>query len=226
MKLGQFRFPKHPIIFLQIYAASAKIVFGHIRYARLGCHLSLRTRENTLNRRIERLACFFQSVVALVIVSSNSSAQLLYEFEESGTESILATLELSSLPASHSEIVGLMFTPAGDMIFGMGPVYIGTFDTSSSFLVATVEELPNGELTCTGCDNPSLATWFIDEDPPVGDRFALTFSLGSGGILRLLDGNVEDIGSSGTWTRRIPEPTACVLTLCAFCFMLARRQPK
>ena len=43
--------------------------------------------------------------LAVAMMSANSQAQLFYDFIEGGYGEVLATLELSSLPAKHSEVV-------------------------------------------------------------------------------------------------------------------------
>ena len=72
---------------------------------------------------IKMMACF---VVA--IMSASSEAQLLYDFVESPSGDVLATLELTSLPATHAEVAGLTFTPAGEAIYGYAGLYSPMFD--------------------------------------------------------------------------------------------------
>lgn len=73
--------------------------------------------------------------VTLLALTSSSRASTIYEFHQDGTGDVLATLELSALPATESEVVSLAFTPAGDAIFGLGELYDGTFDSSAKSFV-------------------------------------------------------------------------------------------
>jgi len=73
--------------------------------------------------------------VAVVTMSANSHAQLFYDFIQAGTGDVLATLELSSLPATHTEVVGLNFTPTGEAFLGYPSPYGGVFtSTLNSFM--------------------------------------------------------------------------------------------
>ena len=71
----------------------------------------------------------------VTITSASSEAQLLYDFVESPSGDVLATLELTSLPATHAEVAGLTFTPAGEAIYGYTGLYSGSFDTSFAMLL-------------------------------------------------------------------------------------------
>ena len=66
----------------------------------------------------------------LAVVCGRTEASLLYDFEEEGTGTVLATLHLAGLPATRDEVLGLFFTPQGQVLFGYGPTYPGTFDGS------------------------------------------------------------------------------------------------
>ena len=67
-------------------------------------------------------------------MSARSEAQLFYDFVEFPSGNVLATLELTSLPATHAEVAGLTFTPAGEAILGYATPYSGSFDTSFGML--------------------------------------------------------------------------------------------
>ena len=54
------------------------------------------------------LAC-----VTVAMMTTRTDAQLFYNFVEQTSHDVIATLELSSLPATLSEFQGLTFTPEG-----------------------------------------------------------------------------------------------------------------
>jgi hypothetical protein len=85
------------------------------------------------------MACF-----TVVIMSASSDAQLFYDFVEQTSGDVIATLELSSLPATLSEFQGLTFTPEGEAIFGFGPVYLGDFDVDASNGSVVADDLEGG----------------------------------------------------------------------------------
>ena len=95
------------------------------------------------------LSCYVVTSMFMLCTGPMATASQLYNFEATGT--ILATLELSNLPATESEILGLTFSPAGETRYGLGPVYLGNFDTASH----PVDEMVSGRLGCPGDQQPA-----------------------------------------------------------------------
>ena len=83
--------------------------------------------ENAVNHRALMLR-MMMACLAVAMMSVSSQAQRFYDFIEGGTGDVLATLELSSIPATHTEVVELTFTPAGETLFGYSSPYTGIFD--------------------------------------------------------------------------------------------------
>lgn len=70
--------------------------------------------------------------IVVFIPSGASRAELSYDFVQDGTGDVLATLELSKLPATHNELNGLTFTPTGEALFGYTSPYTGSFTSSTN----------------------------------------------------------------------------------------------
>ena len=69
--------------------------------------------------------------ISIATTSTCAYAQFSYDFvSNSDGNPILGTLEISSFPGRHPQIVSLSFTPQGDQIFGFGAEYDGTFSDS------------------------------------------------------------------------------------------------
>lgn len=146
------------------------------------------------------------------LISADAKAQLFYSFVEHESDQVLATLELSALPATHREVVGLTFTPVGETIFGFGPTYTGTFDGS------------DGEPAITDDGDGGLAAGIgsviFDLDAPdqTGDwRLDAIMDNLNDDLRDVLDKYVSTPNSAfppvrvtGNW-RRVPEPSSAVL---------------
>ena len=112
----------------------------------------------TKRTNMARKGAFFTiALIGLALLCNACEAQV-FDFVQRETDDVLARLELSSLPANHSDIVGLTFTEAGQAIFGLGPVYDGTFDLSSRGMVI---ENTTGVLL----SDQAVKITFLDEDP-------------------------------------------------------------
>ena len=145
--------------------------------------------------------------IAVVMMSATSQAGLVFEFVQDGTGDVLVTLELTSLPATHSEVAGLTFTPAGEAIFGLGSVYGSTFDSTSAG--QTVVSDGFGGLTSSGG-----LTRIFDNSPPAGNSFTVTvdnITNGGGGTpfddLEYFDSFGSLVTAQGTFTA-VPEPSS------------------
>jgi hypothetical protein len=159
-------------------------------------------------------------IVALTFafMSDRADASLFYDFEEDGTGTVLATLELASLPATHTEVLGLTFTLAGQAVFGYGPTYVGVFDTS---IFAFVDDGSGG---LESSYSPSIRASLLDQNPPFspiaagGNAFEL---IAGRAVVEPLDemlmggfvyGDVPD--AYGDWVV-VPEPSCLVLAVSA-----------
>ncbi len=185
---------------------------------------------------------FTLTYVIVTTMTVSSEAQIFYNFERSSdlgqtTDGIvLAKLELSSLPASHAEIVGLTFTPAGETEFGFGPTYNGVFDSSTGSLI----DDGNGTLISAG--SSSFSSFLDDIDPPETSRFVSDDGLGTASFDFVVAGSTDpdrtglvvfnthvyvqlpfvgvvaqplSQGPLGYW-RAVPEPSSIALMLSAF----------
>lgn len=151
------------------------------------------------------------------ITSAEAQQVLIYSFIEEGSDEVLATLQLSSLPATHNEVVGLTFSSLGQSIFGFGPVYTGTFDGEDGY-PAIIDD-GNGGLAA---GNGSV---IFDLDAPapldgpnagkLGQLDAIMDNLNDD-LRDVLDHYSSDLGSpfqtrvTGDW-RLVPEPSSVVL---------------
>jgi hypothetical protein len=163
---------------------------------------------------------FLLTCLSVALMCTRTEAALLYDFEEEGTGTVLATLELASLPATHNQVLGLTFTPEGQAVFGYGPTYPGTFD----FTVRLFVDDGVGGLTCPdGVGN----AWINDDAPPAGLYEVLPnsamFGLGTGFdpggpdymVLKMLSpwvGGSPYVIRPGWWVV-VPEPTCLALVV-------------
>jgi hypothetical protein len=145
----------------------------------------------------------------LAFLCNRTEASLFYDYEEDGTGTVLATLELASLPATHTEVLGLTFTPAGQAIFGFGETYLGTFDTTVGDTPAQMIADGIGGLRST---TVGAVSSFNDLDPPSSlvitpEHFSVYATDVSGHDGIVLFGFPESPVSTGDW-RAVPEPSA------------------
>ena len=134
------------------------------------------------------LARFVLFAVAgnLSTLAPSVEGQVFYEFEQSSTGDILATIELTQLPADVDDITELTFTPSGEAFFGLGPVYSGAFDRPVSGFA--ISDDGAGGL---GCGTSLCSANFIDDDPPVSTRFGMLDAF----VLDIRDGPEDDLFS-------------------------------
>jgi hypothetical protein len=168
------------------------------------------------------MRCIVIPSFVVTITSASSEAQLLYDFVESPSGDVLATLELTSLPATHAEVAGLTFTPAGEAIYGYAGLYSGSFDTSFGMLLDDgIGGLQgNGDGTSEGNvrdSTPPLSQFsmfgplnflLVADDNVNEDTIALSLLVGDVGVT---------IESVGDW-RLVPEPSSIGLCLTAILF--------
>ena len=152
------------------------------------------------------LAC-----ITVAMMTTRTDAQLFYDFVEQTSQDVIATLELSSLPATLSEFQGLTFTPEGEALFGLGPEYLGDFDSDSSNGSVAVDDLEGG---LEGL--PQNVRW-IDTNPPYSlipplelpTKFIILEVLsghhGTASFL-ILDEENNFIRAMGDWSL-VPEPS-------------------
>jgi hypothetical protein len=168
------------------------------------------------------MRCIVMPSFVVTITSASSEAQLLYDFVESPSGDVLATLELTSLPATHAEVAGLTFTPAGEAIYGYAGLYSGSFDSSFGMLLDDgIGGLQgNGDGTSEGNvrdSTPPLSQFsmfgplnflLVADDNVNEDTIALSLLVGDVGVT---------IESVGDW-RLVPEPSSIGLCLTAILF--------
>jgi len=152
--------------------------------------------------------------VALLITSTasaNNGSHLFYDFVESPSGDILATLELSSLPALFGDVESLTFSPIGESLLGFGPTYLGDFDAGGGDPVIDVSGGLAGGFFSDNTPQPSSLF------PPLG-RVDINMPLVVGGdFIGLQDtGNRTLLRITGDWTlSAVPEPMSVGLCLTA-----------
>ena len=113
-------------------------------------------------------------VTALCLGASQASASLLFDFQQEGTGTVLATLEATGLPFTPTPgptaegLLALTFTAEGQAIFGQGPTYLGTFDGATGLVH---DDGAGGLMGPT----PTAEALVIDGDAPGGGAFVLEF---------------------------------------------------
>ena len=112
-----------------------------------------------LHRHAAALVPKMMLIAVIGLETSPALASVAYDFVQDGSGSVLATLELSSLPARHTEVVGLTFTAAGNAIFGLGQgLYSGSFD-------ATLDVFADDGLS--GLAGTAGDAFIVDGNPPL-----------------------------------------------------------
>jgi hypothetical protein len=162
------------------------------------------------------------AALALALLCGPAEANLVYNFEEDGTGNVLATMELSSLPATHSEVVILEFSMDGEAIFGVLGLYSGTFDTTDDAFIA------DGADGLAGSGAGTISSIF-DFDPAIVD--AVFFELNASGNVGEDRINVnfgpdsDPIFALGDWRRTaVPEPTSTALIVMGLGGVLLKRR--
>lgn len=180
------------------------------------------------------------AAISIAATSTCAHAQFLYDFHSNAEGNpVLATLEISSFPARHPQIVSLSFTPEGDGIFGFGSMYDGTFSDSfglfdddqnnglngqdAEFLSDTASVSAGGLL---GLGEESSLLPISVSDP------SLTLGFGAADFIRVgyrdMGGPVQEIVESGRWLRTFssvpePAPSISMLIVCCLAFRKQRR---
>ncbi|MCO6047069.1 hypothetical protein NG895_24490, partial [Aeoliella sp. ICT_H6.2] len=123
--------------------------------------------------------------VAVTSISTRSEAQLQYDFNTFAGD-VLATLELSNLPATINDIEALTFTSEGKELFGLGPTYQGVFDRGSGTIIEIGTDWIAGHRTLAAEDDGVTIFW-SDNAPPYASvppaglsprRFSMGFNIG------------------------------------------------
>jgi hypothetical protein len=161
-------------------------------------------------------------LAAAILPSSVTTAQHLYNFVDQPSGNVMAVLELSALPALHTDFVSLTFSPIGESFFGLGTTYSGQFDQTGGSNYPVVEVTP-GNLGCA-CDFGEDGTDFADWDPPIGEVMLLGFANPIDLDIIGYDGDEFDGGvvASGNWIA-VPEPILVPHGLWFFCLAITRR---
>jgi hypothetical protein len=160
------------------------------------------------------------AVLAICSLCNAAEATLLYNFEQEGTGTVLATLELDFLPASHSQVVSLDLTTEGTSIFSFFTPYAGSFDTSVGTFIA------DGLGGLEGSGDFAIAT-LVDNDPAIID--AVAFTLAADDNIRrdqieiYFGPDSSPISEFGDWVG-VPEPSTLTLATLALLGMSYRRR--
>jgi hypothetical protein len=160
------------------------------------------------------------AVLAICSLCNTAEATLLYNFEQEGTGTVLATLELDSLPASHSQVVSLDLSTEGVSIFGFSSPYAGSFDTSVGTFIA------DGLGGLEGSGDSAIAT-LVDNDPAIVDAVAFTLTaddnIGLDQIEIYFGPDSSPISELGDWVA-VPEPSTLILAAFALPGMIYLRR--
>jgi hypothetical protein len=160
------------------------------------------------------------AVLAICSLCNTAEATLLYNFEQEGTGTVLATLELDFLPASHSQVVSLSLSTEGTSIFSFFTPYAGSFDTSVGAFIA------DGLGGLEGSGDSAIAT-LVDNDPEIID--AVAFTLAADDNIRrdqieiYFGPDSSPISEFGDWVG-VPEPTTLTLAALTLCLITTRRR--
>ena len=182
------------------------------------------------------VVCLLIASCIFFVQSTNCLASSIFDLVQEGTGDVLATLELSSVPASSaSDIVGLSFSAEGNAIFGFGVgAYPGTLD---SVLGGPVSASPTGILRGPVVNAvPNI----IDSNPPpsstapgyVTPELVLRFQNAdlTANSISMIYRDLNFLGNfvlaRGVWQSPIPEPTTCTLTLMGICLAMTRRKSR
>ena len=159
-------------------------------------------------------------------VAGDANAQFRYQFEREISREVLAILQLSSLPAMHNDIESLTFTPIGEALYGFGPNYLGTFDTTDTKGASvTANDNGSGELLCVDCNSVQQVS-FIDNDPPPasGGFPDAIFSINLFDDVSTLSRNSTPFRAGGNWVA-VPEPATSVLLAATLVMLQVTRKP-
>ena len=113
------------------------------------------------------MTCF-----AMVCIATNSDAQDSYDFVEAGTSDILATMELSVLPANSSDVVAFALTSEGEEVF---PPLTGALQPDSFFGGGSIAEF--GSLGLHGATGQASWAQDVHEVSGPGEFFTYHFSM-------------------------------------------------
>ena len=170
-----------------------------------------------MTNRIVRQPILLPLTVGLLTFCCAARADsLVYDFEQEGTRTVLAQLELLTLPATHEEVIGLTFTPTGQEFFGYDfAMYPGTFDINCFPFIDDGMGGLTGEEYCF-TDPPYIQS----SDPPQSSLAPLTKSF----LITAFDVDTLDlwladdddtnffVTATGDW-RIVPEPTGLFAVL-------------
>lgn len=190
----------------------------------------------------------FLKLLLLTLVASATEASFAissYDFYDVNNEQV-ATIELSTLPATHNEITMLTFTEYGDSLLGLGLEYTGDFDFTGSPLI----DDGNGGLTTLsnttstiGDSTPPTSTnpiFPIDIPPSIFDLFfdgsfsnkpdptVFVNPPSSDSIFlsnRVFGNFLNYVEVIGEW-RAVPEPSSAMLAWVGFLFFGLRKQAR
>ena len=150
-------------------------------------------------------------VLVCLTACASEAANLLYNFERWNDGELVATLELSSLPATHAEVVGLSFSPAALARLAAPPIYpefdetVHSFvsDGSGGLMSSSISE--NAVIGDTDGYSVDTTKYYVSlQATPSGFDVLLVIAFyGRDGVLFPFDGN---------W-RLVPEPATHALLM-------------
>lgn len=169
----------------------------------------------------KRLTSAILVAAAISLLGNSPLEAQVFNFFSGGE--ILAQLELSTLPAAADDITSLTFTPAGELQFGLGMAYDGTFDTTFGALFADGNGLAGNEVTIGR---------IVDQTPeesstlqPLGTMQIqlLATTIPTGDVFQLTDTAGDSILVGGDFLL-VPEPSFGLIPAVLTLFMTWRKQ--
>jgi hypothetical protein len=175
------------------------------------------------------------SFLLLAMFSIASFADVIYEYREGGSLTVIGTLEVASPPASASigwstaapsDLIALFLD---DAVFGLGSANLLSVGGTLGFtglLSFGGTKLDSGSI---GIKFPPIFP-LVPTDPTIESNLSIQFDPSSGGDfiglatqLTFPDGSIRviDFFIFGNWVAQVPEPYACV----RLASVLAERQP-
>jgi hypothetical protein len=181
-------------------------------------------RFNEVSNRSGRLFTYFMAIF-FSLVCSNGSAAIIYKFDfiEFSTDSTLASLEYSALPASFNDVTSLRFTELGALRLGVNIGEFPIFNASGSSLVNIDPILPP---ILVGAASHHFVGTGTSEGQLVWITFN-SFNSPTNSLLEMMTVN-DNFQASGAWFQ-VPEPNVFAFSVAGFVvliFLRSRREKR
>ena len=164
---------------------------------------------DSINKRSLIFSGLLFTAIAL-FWTEKSNADLVFDFTEESSGSVLATIELSGLPATHVDVVEFLITDAGLIAFnlpsGFSPVFDQTLGSAASSLIVT-----DGIDGLGGNGLAGGETFLIDST----NSFNVLFFQGQD----IVDGVVGTFSAT-----TVPEPSSIYILALALPYLALRRK--